>query len=102
MTAEIQDNTDPLVKSSQREALIVAGIWLASMFWSVGCSAWLGYGQQSQPPQLMFGFPLWVFWGIVVPWLACAVISWWFGAFFVRDGELGQDLQDTDELGLGG
>jgi hypothetical protein len=91
----------PWLNPRRREALIVAGIWLAAMLWSVGCSALLGYGQQPQPPQLVLGFPLWVFWGIVIPWLACAVISWWFGAFFVRDGELGQDLEDTDELGLG-
>ena len=102
MSLDAEDKTDPLVKSSQREALIVAGIWAVAMFWSVGCSAWLGYGEQPQPPRLVYGFPLWVFWGVVVPWLACTLFSLWFGAFFVRDGELGQDLQDADDLGLGG
>jgi hypothetical protein len=102
MNQPSDDQTDPLVKSSAREAVIVTAIWAAAMLWSVGVSRWLGYGEQPPVPRLVLGFPQWVFYGIVAPWLACAAVSWWFGAFFVRDGELGQDLQDSDDLGLGG
>jgi len=96
------DNTDPLVRSSLREALIVAMIWLGALIWSVGVCASMGYNRTEQDLQLVWGFPDWIFWGVVVPWLTCAVVSWLFGAFFVHDGELGQDLGDTDDLGLGG
>lgn len=102
MTEPAAANTDPLVRSSLREALIVTLIWLAALGWSVGVSAWMGYDRRAEDLKLIWGFPDWIFWGVVIPWLTCAVVSWLFGAFFVRDGELGQDLGDTDDLGLGG
>ncbi|MEN9555964.1 MAG: hypothetical protein RLZZ232_2250 [Planctomycetota bacterium] len=102
MTEPAAANTDPLVRSSLREALIVTLIWLAALGWSVGVSASMGYDRRPEDLKLIWGFPDWIFWGVVIPWLTCAVVSWLFGAFFVRDGELGQDLGDTDDLGLGG
>ena len=102
MTPPTDDQIDPLVKSSWREALIVSGIWAAVMLWVVGVSTSLGYSAQPGTPRLVLGFPAWVFWGIVTPWIVCTAVSCWFGAFFVRDGELGQDLQDADDLGIGG
>jgi len=96
------DRLDPLVRSAFREALVVSLIWLGAMVWSVGVSWWLGYGRSEAELRLVLGFPEWVFWGIVVPWVSCAVISWLFAVWFVRDGELGEDLEDADDLGLGG
>jgi hypothetical protein len=96
------DRLDPLVRSAFREALVVSLIWLCAMVWSVGVSWWLGYGRTAQDLRLVLGFPEWVFWGIVVPWVTCAVISWLFAVWFVRDGELGEDVADADDLGLGG
>ncbi|MFO0976046.1 MAG: DUF997 family protein [Planctomycetaceae bacterium] len=93
---------DRLVRSSLREALIVAGIWLMAMVWSVTVCWTMGYGRKADQLKLVLGFPDWVFWGILVPWLACTVVSWIFGAWCVRDGELGKDVDDADELGLGG
>lgn len=102
MTTQAEDQTDPLVRSSWREAIIVTAIWAVTMLWVVGVSTSLGYSSRPDTPKLVLGFPEWVFWGIVTPWITCTVVSIWFGAFFVRDGELGQDLQDTDDLGIGG
>jgi hypothetical protein len=97
-----QGRLDPLVRSAFREAVVVSLIWLSAMVWSVGVSWWLGYGRSEQELRLVLGFPEWVFWGIVVPWVSCAGISWLFAVWFVRDGELGEDLEDADDLGLGG
>ncbi len=53
--------------------------------------------------KFVFGFPDWVFWGIVVPWVVCSIFSLYFGATFVRDEDLGEELpEQEDELGLGG
>jgi hypothetical protein len=43
-------------------------------------------------------FPDWVFWGIVVPWGACFVVSWWFSYVFVKDADLGKELDEADEI----
>ena len=94
--------TDPLVHSSFREALLVAGIWLAAAVWSISVSYKMGYHRSVDDLKLVLGFPDWVFWGVVVPWSACTVVSIVFGLIFVRDGDLGQELEDTDDLGLGG
>ena len=92
---------DPLVHSSFREALLVSGIWLAAMVWSISVCHLMGYNRSAGELKLVLGFPDWVFWGIVVPWITCTVVSCVFGAFYVRDGDLGTDLENTDELGLG-
>ncbi len=93
---------DPLVHSSLREAMIVSSIWFSAMVWSITVCWTMGYGRTKDGLKLVFGFPDWIFWGIVVPWLTCTAVSWIFGAWFVRDGELGRDVEDADELGLGG
>lgn len=95
-------NTDPLVHSAFREALLVVGIWLAAGVWSISVCYRMGYHRRIEDLKLVLGFPDWVFWGIVVPWVTCTLVSIVFGAIFVRDGDLGQDLEDTDDLGLGG
>jgi hypothetical protein len=40
--------------------------------------------------------PSWVFWGIMVPWAACALFTFWFAGFFMTDDDLGEDK--TPEL----
>ena len=93
---------DPLVHSSFREALLVGGIWFVAMIWSISVCYFTGYDRQAGDLKLVLGFPDWVFWGIVVPWITCTVVSCVFGAVYVSDGNLGADLEDTDDLGLGG
>jgi uncharacterized protein DUF997 len=99
----MSSQTDPVVRSGRREALMVVGIWLTALTYSVITCYTLGYNRPVSELKLVFGFPEWVFWGVLVPWVTCSVVSWVFGAMFVRDGHLGQDLEETeDELGLGG
>ena len=45
--------------------------------------------------KFVFGFPDWVFWGIVCPWGVCVVISILFANFFMTDADLGE----VNELG---
>ena len=39
----------------------------------------------------MLGFPTWVFWGILVPWMACTAVSVWFAFAFMGDEDLGEE-----------
>jgi hypothetical protein len=94
--------TDPLVHSSFREAILVTCIWLSAAIWSISVCYSRGYHLKSEDLKIVLGFPDWVFWGIVVPWTSCTVVSIVFGLIFFREGDLGKDLEDTDDLGLGG
>lgn len=81
---------DPLFRNARREALVVTGVWLVAMTYTVGYCAWNGYGQTEPELRLVFGFPSWVFWGVVIPWVVCVVAGIWFSYFYMTDDELGQ------------
>jgi len=94
-----------LVHNARREAWIVFWIWAAALVWTVG---WyylfaLPHEQDSLvvqlglttpgavQPRLILGFPGWVFWGIIVPWLACSLFTVWFGLAGMADDDLGAE-----------
>jgi hypothetical protein len=94
---------DPVLRSARREAIVVFCIWLTAMIYTVTYCYLNGYGRTAEGLTFVLGFPDWVFWGIVAPWSVCVVLSWWFGATFMRDEDLGEELpEQEDELGLGG
>ena len=82
---------DSVLISSRREALLVLLIWLAAMSYTVGYCVWRGYGRDWETVSFVLGFPDWVFWGIVCPWLACVGVSCWFAYSFMCDESLGED-----------
>jgi hypothetical protein len=94
---------DPVVKNARREALCVFAIWLATLCYVVPYCYLKGYARPIESLTFVLGFPDWVFWGIVVPWGACVVISCVVGALFMKDEDLGEELpEQEDELGFGG
>ncbi len=98
-----QPADDPVLRSARREALVVFAVWLGAMAYTVTYCYMNGYGRAKESLKFVLGFPDWVFWGIVVPWSVCVVFSFWFGATFMKDEDLGEELpEQEDELGLGG
>ena len=91
---------DPVVNSSFREALVVISIWLMAMGWCITVCYRMGYNRPVEDLKLVYGFPDWVFWGIVVPWCVCTVISCLFSALLFREGHLGEEVENADDLGL--
>jgi hypothetical protein len=100
---------DPLVSSSRREAIVTALLWLAALCYSVGYCYTHGYNRGTagfdrkldpslDGVQFYFGWPDWVFWGIVFPWGVCTVISAIFAFAFMRDEPLGADRSDDEDL----
>ncbi|MEX1230577.1 MAG: hypothetical protein WEB58_10070 [Planctomycetaceae bacterium] len=101
---------DPVLVSSRREAIIVFVVFIIALFWSILASYDLGYlhhtdtgtyiGSHPENVELtyVFGFPHWVFWGIVIPWGSCIVFSIIFGAFLVRDEDLGEELEEQSDF----
>ncbi len=93
---------DPVLRSARREAIVVFIAWLAALVYTVTYCYVNGYDRPAESLKFVLGFPDWVFWGIVVPWSACVAFSLYFGATFMKDEDLGEELpEQEDEFGLG-
>ena len=89
---------DPVLHSSRREAIVVLISWLCAFAYTVTYCYRYGYNRPAEDLQFVLGFPDWIFWGIVTPWAVCFVIAWWFSYVFVTDADLGQELDETDDI----
>jgi hypothetical protein len=92
----VSHETDPVLKHSRREAVIIGVVWLLATSYCCASSYWLGYireGRTLGPEDLhpILGMPSWVFWGFIVPWGVCAAFTSWFAGFFMVDDDLGRD-----------
>lgn len=92
---------DPVLTSAKREALIVAGLWIGAMLYSVLFSWHYGYPTnlteiRPEEIKLVWGIPFWVFWGVVVPWLACSLLSILIAYCLMKDQPLGEDVGDDE------
>lgn len=98
MTARYQD---PLLASARREAIITGAIYVLTMCYSVGYCLLFGYERPIEELTFVLGFPDWVFWGIVVPWLSVFVVSSVFAIWYMTDEPFGEDVGDAweDEFG---
>jgi hypothetical protein len=85
------DCEDPVVRSSRREALWVLLIWALATAYTVGYCTLYGYHRRVEDVQYIWGFPDWFFWGIVVPWVVCTVVTIAFGSWFMSDDSLGEN-----------
>jgi hypothetical protein len=94
--AAAQRRKDPVLKSARREALIVFATWIIALAYTIGYCARYGYGRKVEDLRYVYGFPDWVFWGIVVPWGVCVVFSWVFASVLMTDEDLGEDPPGTD------
>ena len=45
---------------------------------------------------LGLGIPDWVFYGILLPWIVCIVLSFWYGLFFFAEDDLSEGAADGD------
>lgn len=91
----IQD--DSVLRSARREAIVVAFIWIAALGYTVGYCTLFGYNRSIDEMTFVIGFPDWIFWGIVVPWTVCLLVSWWFAYSFMADETLGEQLEGSDD-----
>ena len=93
MAGPVESAEDPVLKSGRREMLVAAAIWLAALVWTCGYCGLYGYRLKPEELKFVLGFPDWIFWGVVLPWALCVLISGGFAFFFMQDVDLG----DTDE-----
>ena len=92
-------NEDPLVKSSRREAVIVSAMFLAAMAYTLGYCGLYGYGPNAVITPLVFGFPNWIFYGVIVPWVICTAVSIVYALVFITDDPLGEAAENWNPDG---
>ncbi|MCI0379132.1 MAG: hypothetical protein L0215_16110 [Gemmataceae bacterium] len=97
-----KESARSLFRNARREAWIVALVWALAFAWTVvwcymhgyaheetSLHVRLGWVEAEPTPDLVLGFPDWVFWGIMLPWLACSAFTVWFGIWGMTDDDLG-------------
>ncbi|HYT93790.1 MAG TPA: DUF997 family protein [Gemmataceae bacterium] len=90
-----------LFRHAKREALVVVIVWALALVWSLGYCYLRGYRPADDPGNdltLILGFPDWIFYGIMLPWVACSLFTIWFGLYGMSDDDLGAE---KDEEGHG-
>jgi hypothetical protein len=106
---------DVLLGNSRREAWIVLLAWLGSLIYTVSVCYLFGYlthepsgtsvgpdvasllgpltsfnrNPESLTTPLGLGIPDWVFYGIVLPWVACIALTLWFCFRYFSEDDLG-------------
>lgn len=94
-------NEDPVVRSTRREFVAVLGVTAAALTYTIVTCYRLGFDRTRELKfvKLFAGiaFPEWVFWGIVVPWIASFVIGALFAFRFMSDADLGEELEEDDD-----
>ncbi|MCC9598941.1 YhdT family protein [Stieleria sp. JC731] len=93
LDTEFEDST--LLRNSLREAKWILLIWCGCFLWVIGYCCLNGYQTTAQPLQLTFGFPSWVFWGVLMPWLLATTISVWFALLKIQNDSLEIDSADA-------
>ena len=99
--APLKSRIDPVLRSAWPEALVVFALWGVAMAWSVGYCAVYAYPPADKLPQaareltFVLGFPAWIFWGVVLPWVLCAFISFLVSRFVMTDEDLGIDPDEA-------
>lgn len=95
----VPPSEDPLLRTARREMLVVVAFWLATLLYTVGYCYRFGYNRAAEELTFVLGFPDWIFWGIVVPWVVCFLFSLWFASFFMTDVPLGGDEAEEPSHG---
>jgi len=89
---------DPLVKHARREAVLALSLWLMALIYTLTYCHFYGYDRPIEGMTFVLWFPDWVFWGIVVPWGVCIVLSGVFAYAIMGDDTLGESHDSTTEL----
>ena len=69
---------------------MAVAVWLVGMTWCCTVMIVRGYvplGERPVEPELVWGMPSWVFWGLFVPWIAQILATWWFALCWMKDDE---------------
>ena len=118
---ELED--DPIYRNSLREARFILAVWVVCFLWTVSYCYFNGYlshepltsstgpgvanllgplesfnrDPESLTYPLDLGIPDWVFYGILMPWVICVVLSFWYGLFMFTEDDLSEGAQKDEK-----
>ncbi len=88
---------DPVFINSRREAWVILCFWLVALIWVVPVSYLMGYQEPTNPEEvaMVMGIPSWLFWGVAAPWVIADIATIWFCFFYMKDDDLGEDVDEA-------
>ena len=92
---------DPVLKSARREAIAALLAFALALLVTLTVCYYFGYMRPAGPkekPGFILGFPSWVFWGVMLPWAGCLAFGTWFAYRFMKDEDLGREVDEGDGL----
>lgn len=91
---------DPVLKSARREAVAALLTFVLAILVTLIVCYYFGYmrpaGRPRGAPTFILGFPAWVFWGVILPWIGCILFGTWFAYRYMKDEDLGRDEDAPD------
>ena len=84
------DAYDSVFLHARRETVMLLVVFAFFLAWTMIVSYSLGYRPPTAEVSTIWGMPSWVFWGVLVPWLAANAFTIWFAIFFVANDPLGE------------
>jgi hypothetical protein len=93
-----QPSEDPVLRGARREAWVVLIISVAALIYTLVYCSLFGYGRAAASVTFVLGFPDWIFWGVILPWAVCLVLSCGFALWYMRDEDLGDDPSGAASL----
>lgn len=93
-------DVDPVLKNARREAWIIFAAWLTCTVYCCAYCYAFGYDREGHPlgaadVHPILGMPSWVVWGVMAPWLASGLFTFWFAGFVMVDDDLGEDHEKS-------
>ena len=79
--------------NARKEAWIILLAWFACLVWTVGYSAFTGYGADGATLALVWGMPAWIVWGVLLPWVCATLFSVVFALWYIADDPLDSESQ---------
>ena len=75
------------LRQSRRELWLILLAWLGCALWVIGYCSTNGYDLAPEEVSTVLGFPDWVFWGVVTPWMIANAFTFWFCLRFLKNDE---------------
>ena len=94
------ETQDRHVRQCLKEAGVAVACWSVGLVYCTTVFVTMGYpppAERPAEPQLIWGVPAWVFWGLFVPWFAQIAVTCWFALRVLKDDEPYLEFPETQE-----
>ncbi len=90
---------DSVYLNSIRETRVLLIGFVVFLGWTIGSSMLTGYGTDVEiVSSRTLGMPSWVFWSVLIPWIAATLFTFWFAWFYMANDSLVSDVATNESL----